>query len=172
MPNYISDGSIGVDLNTVGSARAFALGSTFRGSNGSEYMYVLSAAAQNQGALVGVDGAGTVTALTGGAIGTASASPDLYLGFVQNTFAASQCGFVALRGANVLVRVAGAVSQEGRALFTTDTAGCIGVTTASASQFQVFGVYVGASVSASGSSQSVVTANVSFPLIRYPKDGG
>lgn len=172
MPNFVQDGSIGIDLNYIGSAQAFGLGNTFRGTGGSEYVFVHSASAQNAGALVGVDENSRVTAITGALVGTVSASTPLVFGFVQTAFAASQYGFVALRGVNIMVRVAGPMTGEGRAIYTTDTAGCLGATTASASQFQVFGVYVAASVSASGSSQTAVAANVSFPLVRYPKEGG
>ncbi len=70
----------------------------------------------------------------------------------------------------VLVRVQGTVSQNAP-LYTTDTSGELGSSTATASQFQIFGVVLESTASASGTSATVSTANISFPLARKPRFG-
>ena len=168
---FVSDGRIGIDITNLSSACNYGVGETHLGALGSEYVYANSTGALNQGALVCVNAAGTLTAVTGTTLGTSSNTLAVRLAFVQTAFASSQFGFVQVRGAKVLIRIAGAGSV-GAPLYTTDTAGTLSVSSASASQFQVFGVNLESSVSASGSTASVATANVSFPIFRFPKIGG
>lgn len=165
---YVTDGHA-VDLNTVGSNCNYTPGETHIGSNGSEWIYVQSTGAITQGAMVGINRAYGATPVTGGLIGTASSSLSFRVGFAQTAFASSQWGFVALNGNQVLIRIAGAAQLHDN-LYTSDTAGTLagGAATASTSQFQMFGVYLAASVSASGSTATAVTANLSWPLMRKP----
>lgn len=172
MPWYVTDGALGVDLDTVGSACNYTPLETHEGNKASEWIYVQSTAAINQGALVGINGAGGATAITGGAIGTASSAPSLKFGFAQTAFAASQWGFVAARGNGILIRLLGGVGPSAAPLFTTDTAGALSTASASASQFQVFGVYTQGSVSAVAATAAAASANVAWPLVRKPGLGG
>jgi len=174
MPFYATDGSIGIDLESVGSACNYTPGQTVEGSNASEWVYVLATGAIAQGALVGIAASGRATPITGGAVGTASSAPSLKFGFAQTAFQSSQWGFVAARGQGVLIRILGGSGATGSAqpLFTTETAGALSTASASASQFQIFGVYIEGSVSASAATAAAVTANVAFPLIRKPGLGG
>lgn len=166
---FVSDGRIGIDISTVSSNSGYAPNETHFGVPGSEFVYVLAAAAINQGGMVAIDGAGRATNVTGGAFITSS-TLSYRFGFAQTAFAASQWGFVAVRGSKVLVRVQGTV-QQGAPLYTTDTNGELSVTTASASQFGVLGVLIETTASASGTSATVSTANLSFPILRRPKVG-
>src|SRR3990167_8884659 len=167
--HVVQDGSIGIDLNVIGSARVFGLGDTLKGDGGSEFIYVLFNSAVNQGGLTKLESGYLATAGTGANL----ASADSRLGFAQTTFAASQYGFVALSGQNVLVRtLGGAGGGGGQPLYTTDTDGALSTASVSASQFQVWGVWLHSSVSASGATATVSTAAVSFPHLRKPRAGG
>lgn len=166
--NFVTNGAIGIDIFNLSSNCNYMPGQSHIGSNGTEWVYCQSAGALNQGAMVGISGAGVLTAVTGAAIGTATNTLSVRYGYVQTAFLSSQWGFVAVRGSKILVRIAGAVSTPGAPLYTTDTAGALGATTATASQFQIFGVNLESSVSASGATASVATANVSFPIARFP----
>ena len=168
---FVSDGRIGIDITNLTSAANYGVGETHWGANGSEFVYAQSSGAHSQGVLVGLNANGTMTAVTGAILGTSSNTISPRLAFVQTAFASSQFGFVQVRGAKVLIRIAGAGSV-GAPLYTTDTAGTLSVSSASASQFQVFGVNLESSVSASGATATVATANVSFPIVRFPKIGG
>jgi hypothetical protein len=168
---FVSDGRIGIDIFTIGSNANYGVGETHWGANGSEYVYAASTGALTQGAIVGLNAGGTMTALTGALLGTASNTVAIRFAFVQTAFASSQFGFVQARGGKVLIRILGAAGM-GAPLYTTETAGALSGTSASASQFQIFGVSLESSVSASGSTASVATANVSFPIARFPKIGG
>lgn len=164
---FVTDGRTGIDIANVGSACNYGVGESHFGTGGSEYVYAMSTGAINKGALVGVNSDGTMTPVTGALMGATSATLSLRYGFAQTAFLSSQWGFVAVRGAKVLVRVQGSPAPQ-NVLYTTDTAGELSVTTATASQFQIFGVQMESSVSASGSTASVATAGVSFPIARRP----
>lgn len=168
---FVSDGAIGIDISNLTSNALYDVGETHQGRLGSEFVYANSTGALSQGVLCCINAAGTLTAVTGSTLGTSSNTLSVRLAFVQTAFASSQFGFVQVRGAKVLIRIAGAAGM-GAPLYTTDTAGVLSGTSASASQFQVFGVSLESSVSASGSTASVATANVSFPIFRFPKAGG
>ncbi len=170
MPNYVTDGAIGIDLNTVASAvssdlskpgNTSTLGQTHEGNNNSEWIFVMATSAINPGALVAIETNNTVSAL----ISTNMVSANRRIGFAQTTFAASTFGFVATRGNNILVRVVGAVSGGGgQPLYTTDTAGALSTVTNSASHFAIWNVYLKSSVSASASTAAAATASVSWPM--------
>lgn len=161
----VEDGSIGIDLNVIGSARVFGLGQTHKTDGGGEFIYVLFNSAVNQGGLTEIKAGYLASA----ALGTQLVIDDSRLGFAQTTFAASQYGFLALSGQNVLVRTLGGVGVRGQPLYTTDTAGALSTATASASQFQVWGVWLHSSVSATAATATVSTAAVSHPMLRRPR---
>lgn len=165
----VNTGQIGVDLNLVGSARVFGLGDSYKTDGGGEFIYVLFNSAVNIGGLTKLEPGFLGTAGTGANL----ASADSRLGFAQTTMAASQYGFLALSGQNVLVRTIGGVTGGGgHPLYTTDTAGALSTASVSASQFQVFGVWLQSSVSASAATATVSTAAVVNPFLRKPRAGG
>lgn len=165
---YVTSGAIGIDIFNVTSACNYAPGQSHIGANGSEWVYVMSTGALNQGAMCAISGGQLLTAVTGAPFASATNTLAVRYGFVQTAFLSSQWGFVAVRGAKVLVRIAGSVTTPAAPLYTTDTAGALGASTATASQVQIFGVSLESSVSASGSTASVATANISFPIARHP----
>src|SRR3990170_8511043 len=125
MPS-ITDGAIGIDLNTVGSARNHSLGETHWGSGGSEWLYVLAPAALAKGEMVGVEADGTATVGIWAKGNTASSYPGLRYAFAQTAFPASTYGFVATRGNSIFVRVHGPVGDKGRPLYTSiSVQGCL-----------------------------------------------
>ena len=166
--HVVQDGSIGIDLNVIGSARAYGLGETHKTDGGGEFIYVLFNSAVNQGGLTEIKAGYLASA----ALGTQLVIDDARLGFAQTTYAASQYGFIALAGQNVLVRTLGGVGVRGQPLYTTDTAGALSTATVSASQFQVWGVWLHSSVSATAATATVSTASVSYPMLHRPRAVG
>lgn len=168
MPNYVTDGAIGIDLDSASSADKYTsglppatLGQTHEGNNNSEWIFVRATSTVPAGGLVAIETNNTVSALTS----TNMVSANRRIGFAQTAFAASQYGFVATRGNNILVRVSGAVGGGGgQPLYTTDTAGVLSTVTASASHFAIWNVYLKSSVSASAATAAAVTASVSWPM--------
>lgn len=164
--NYVTGGAIGIDITNTGSACNYTPGQSHIGSNGTEWVYAMAPSALNQGALVALSGGSLATAVTGaGLLGSSTLS--VRYAFAQTAFAASTWGFMAVRGSKVLIRMGSAAGVDAP-LYTTDTAGVLSATTATASQFQIFGVSLEASVSASGATATVATANISFPIARRP----
>ena len=172
--HVVQDGTIGIDLNYIGSNRAYGLGETHKGDGGSEFIYVLFNGAVNQGGLTKLKSTNPLlgaasyraTACTGANLTSANAR----LGFAQTTFAASQYGFLALSGQNILVRtLGGATGGGGQPLYTTSTLGAMSTATTSATEFQVWGVWLKSSVSATAATATVSTAAVSYAFIRSPR---
>lgn len=160
-PNYVTDGAIGVDLDSVGSAQKYGLGETHEGNRVSEWVYVMATSAVDPGAMVVIESNNTVSALTS----TNMTSADRRIGFAQTTFASSQCGFVATRGNQILIRLVGGVSGGGgQPLYTSDTAGCLSTATATTSAWPIWGVYISASASAVAATAAAFTAAVSWPM--------
>lgn len=167
--HYVTDGALGIDLNYINSARNHTLGETHMSDGGGCFIFVRFESSTNQGALCKID----TGYLSSHASGANLASADSRLGFAQTAYAASQYGFLALAGENVLVRLTGGMAGGGgQPLYTTDTAGNISTASVSASQFQIFGVWVHSSASASGTTATVVTAAVQFAHLRKPRAGG
>ena len=167
--HFVNDGRIGIDLNYISSQRAYGLGASYNTDGGGEFIYVLFNSAVTQGALTKIEPGYLATAGTGANL----ASADSRLGFAQTAYGASQYGFLALAGQNVLVRTLGGVTGGGgHPLYTTDTAGTLSTASTSASQFQVWGVWLHSSVSASAATATVSTAAVSYAHLRKPRAGG
>jgi hypothetical protein len=167
--HFVSDGTLGIDLNYVGSARALGLGNSYATDGGGEFIFVLFNSAVVQGAVCKIEPGYVATAGSGANL----ASADSRLGFAQTAYAASQYGFLALAGQNVLIRTLGGIGGGGgQPLYTTDTAGALSTASTSASQFQVWGVWLHSSVSASAATATVSTAAVSYPHLRKPRAGG
>jgi hypothetical protein len=170
MPNFVVDGAIGVDLDTVASANSSetgkygvraALGETHEGNQASEWIFVMATSAITAGSMVCIEGDNTVTAL----VGNNFTSANRRIGFAQTAFAISQYGFVATRGNSILIRLLGGVGGGGgQPLFTTDTAGCLSTATNTASQWPIWGVYLSSSASAVAATAGTFTAAVAWPM--------
>ena len=168
----VKGGQLGIDLNYIGSNRAYGLGDSYMSDGGGEYLYVLFNSAVNQGGMCKIElspASYRASAVTGANL----TSADSRLGFAQTTFAASQYGFLALAGQSVLVRTLGGVTGGGgQPMYTTGTAGALSTASSSASQFQVWGVWLKSSVSATAATATVSTAAVSYAHLRKPTAGG
>lgn len=161
-------GAIGIDLNSLGSARAYGLGDSYMTDGGGEFIYVLFNSAVNQGGMAKIEMSPATYRATA-ATGANLTSADARLGFAQTTHPASTYGFLALAGQNVLVRTLGGSAGGGGApLYTTGTAGALSTATASTTEFQVWGVWLKSSVSATAATATVSTAAVSYPHLRKP----
>ena len=162
--HVVNTGTIGIDLNSISSSNVYGLGASFEGDGGSQFIYVLANTLLADGALTRIKNGYRASAATG----TNLSSADSRLGFAQTAVAASQYGFLALAGQNIRVRTLGGVASGGMPMYTSETAGALSTATTSASQFQVWGVWMQSSVSASAATATVSTAAVSYPHIRRP----
>jgi hypothetical protein len=167
---YVTDGAIGIDLDSPSSADVFngsrlpgaTLGETHEGSENTEWQFVLAGAAISKGALVAIG-----TGFTALPVTATTTLMGLGLGFAQTSFTASQYGYVAKRGQNIFIRLSGGLAAAaGVPLYTTDTAGVLSTATASASQFQVWGVF--ATTAFTGTTASANTGNAQYPMLRRP----
>lgn len=158
---YVTDGAIGINLDSPGSASGATLGEMHEGNGGSEWMYVLATEALVRGDAVQIDGSYNATQLLSN-----ETTIGARIGFAQTAFAVSQFGFVALRGTGLAIKITGGATTVGVPLYTSDTAGALSASTASTSMFQVWGVYLTATVS--GTTASAGTGFASFPMVRRP----
>lgn len=162
----VTDGSIGIDLQTVGSARNYTLGETHMGDGGSCFIYVRASSALSNGRLCVIEQSYDSSHLPGDAVG---ALEEKMLAFAQTAFPMSTYGFVARAGNLVHVKVATGVGEASQPLYTI-AGGELSTATNTASAFQVFNVWLHASVAAANTA-TPVTAAVSFPFLRKPKAG-
>lgn len=167
---YPTDGSIGINLDSPASADAFSgsrppgatLGQTTEGSDGTEWKFIVAGAALTRGGMVAVSAANVATLVT-----ATTTLMGLPLGFAQTAFSTSQYGWVAMRGNNIFIQIVGGLATAAAVpLYTTDTAGALSTATASASQFQVWGVFMTTAVA--GTTASANNGNVQFPMLRRP----
>jgi hypothetical protein len=146
-------------LNANGAK--FALGARAMG-NDSEWIYVKAGATP----ITQFDAVRITDAFVAAPITSALAQAGSgYVGFAQVAFATSDFGWVMLTG-KPRVRLTTSVNPVPVPLFTTDTAGVLGITTASLSGAQILGLYNanGATSGASGGT----TCMASWPIIRKP----
>lgn len=167
---YITDGAIGVNLDSPASADTYngsrpvgaSLGQMHTASDGSEWIFVVASSAISKGDVVSIDN----TTFAASSIVSTSTLFGKRIAFAQTAFAASQYGFVATRGSDLFIKVVGSAVTPGVPLYTSDTAGALSTATASTSAFQVWGVFLSATVS--GTTASAGTGVASFPMIRRP----
>lgn len=167
---YVTDGAIGINLDSPASADAYTgtrppgatLGETHEASGGSEWIFVVASSAISKGDCVAIDN----TTYAASSIVSTSTLVGKRIAFAQTAFAASQYGFVALRGQDIFIKVVGSSITPGAVLYTSDTAGALSTATASASAFQVWGVFLSATVS--GTTASAGLGVASFPMVRRP----
>ncbi len=119
---YTTEAIAGVDFTSTPTAPEFAPGTIVKGSDGTEWMYVMANGAIAQYDCVGID----ETLVEAASITKAMADDGWLIGFAQSAFADNDYGWVALRGANsslkcnVLTSCAADV-----ALYTSATAGSL-----------------------------------------------
>lgn len=167
---YVTDGAIGINLDSPASADTFngsrpvgaTLGQSHIASDGSEWIFVVAGGAISRGDCVAIDN----DTFSAAAITSTATLVGKRIAFAQTAFTTSQYGFVAMRGQDLFIRVTGSAITPGVPLYTSDTAGALSTATASSSAFQVWGVFLSSTVS--GTTASAGTGVASFPMIRRP----
>lgn len=153
----LTDGTIGVDLTRTNSTAEFALGETHRGTDNTEWVYVLASGAITQYDAVAIDENFTAAALT-----KALADAGHQIGFAQVAFTTAYYGWVARTGSNIKCRLKNACAAD-VSLYTTGTAGMLDDT--DASQTKISGVVAVTISSASGDPEEIIAT---YPLADQP----
>lgn len=143
----------------VPEGKAFGLGDLATDQNGTQYRYVQAGAAITQYSAVHFDESYTANMLTRALVDDAG-----QFGISQVDFSATaDMGWVAISNGPATVRVA-ASSTANAVLWTTDTAGVLSTTAATASHVPVFGVVAATAASAGGITN--VVAYLAYPAVR------
>lgn len=168
----------GVDLTTTYAAISlttapeypalpFTTGTRFVATDGSEWMFGTAGGtiALYDTVWINCTSAGlvatSVVSITGAIVAAAAAG---FVGFAPKTaFTSGQSGWFMISGAPIINAISAGITVP---LYTSDTAGALSGTTASASHYQVMGV--GLVVTASGSTASATQAVASHPMLRRP----
>lgn len=174
MPTVVTTNQLGVDLfaaydaisasSPETPAHPHEYGKRVTGNDSSEWIFakVTTGATINQNEAVGIDRAATDARplVRGTGNTTRTLRPGVYQGSQQLT--AGMAAWFMISGAPQ-VKIIGA-TQPGATLYTSDTSGVLtGTAAATGSQFPVAGMI--ATVTASGTTASAVTAIMTFPTI-------
>ena len=158
---YVTDGTLGVNLDSPSSACVGTPGEMHEGNNGSEWIYAFAPIAIAKGACCTIDSNGTAVGVV-----DSTAKVNAQFAFAQTSFADSTWGYMAKRGTGLAILVTGSSITPSVPLFTTDTAGALTTATNSASAVQIWGV--GLTTTVSGTTASAGTGNIAFPMSRRP----
>jgi hypothetical protein len=158
--HYAISGMLNVDLDEdVTTANSnFAVGTTVKGNNASEWLRVVAGATIGDYDCVAVAQAGTATPIT-----HALARAGLTIGVAQNAITSGQYGWVAINGHSLRVSTL-AAEAVGVSLYTTDTAGHLADATASGSAALIMGLTLVAT--ASGTTASSAECILQNPVAR------
>lgn len=156
----VNSGSIGVDLNNTSTTQLFSLGSMVRGSDGSIWQYVCASSTCTAYSVVIVNSSGTCKTAV---LGDTNAGQGPQLAVVQNTFAASEYGWVPIHGgaglAGFRVNVSASVTL-GVTLYLATSSGHLSSTAAASAT--VNGIVL--------SSASAVAGITNYPcILTWPK---
>ena len=134
---FTQSSTIGVDLNTTSTTQLFALGTHVLGDRGSEWVYVQAATAVTLGKCVAISNAGTcaMVSATDMVLGT---TPQL--GFAQVAFAASDFGWVPIRGENMAILTTGSTSATAQVCVAGSLASTGMVSTVATASGSIIGV--------------------------------
>lgn len=154
-PNFLIDGICGANMQSSdGATQRFSLGATLKGSNDSEWTYVLAGAAVRQYAQCTLDQAYNLIEAT-----QANAALGLKAAFPQFAFASGDYGWVPLKGIN-LKTLAVASILPNVALYSSASTG--NVSTTSTGNTKLTGVVLTATA---GTATTGNTVNI---LCSYP----
>lgn len=158
--HFAISGALSAKLTETHTEAKFAVGTTVKGNNGSEWMYVQAPAAAviTQYSCVAVEASSTATMVT-----HALARAGNTIGIAQAAFATAEYGWVAINGHSLIVRTL-AAEGVGVTLYTTDTAGALADATASGSAATIFGLTLVAT--ASGTTASNAACIMQNPVVR------
>lgn len=161
--NIVNSSVVGVNLqgNSDGATAQFGLGQHVVGNAGSEWIYVTAAGALTTGSIVAINSAFTAKlALATDLFGTTPGN-GMQVAFTQGAFAASDFGWVVIRGANMVV-AASNVSTLGAALYVSTNSGII---TTAAGSGTLAGIIL-ATASASGVLNAATVAYLQYPRLQ------
>ena len=114
---------IGVDLTTAGTTQLFALNTPVRGSDNSEWNYVIATGTLATGNCVWIAPLGTANAMTTAQVAAATAG--MQIGFAQFNMPQGQYGFVATRGMNLYIGVSGTTPPNASLAFSAIAGGLV-----------------------------------------------
>lgn len=150
--NFITQSTAGVNLSSSdGTTAQFPLGSTFKGTNGTEWVYILAGGAVTIYDYVCINSAWSATSGT-----KANVDKGYGIGFAQFAIASGEYAWVAIRGVGLLVNALTLCVLD-VALYTSATAGA--VDDLSTSQTQLRGLTLNTTNAAGG---TVATAFKAF----------
>jgi len=156
---FVSQSTIGVDLNNASSTQLFALNTKVFGTDNSEWTYVLASGSITTGQFVQVIGGGTAGVfLTANLVYNSLA---LDIGVAQFTISSGSYGFVAKRGANLYALVQGSSVPGGNGLAYC-TGGAIGTSLAAAVGNSAAGVYLTTSSNPAVAGNNVVVQGLTL----------
>jgi hypothetical protein len=142
----------------IPEGKGFNLGAIAESNTGIKYQYVQAGAAITQYDAVHIDETYTANPLT-----RALADDAGQIGVAQVAFASAARGWVAIGNGPVTVRAA-ASSSANAVLWTSDTAGVLQTTAATASHLPIFGLVAASAASAGGVTN--VGAYAAYPAVR------
>jgi hypothetical protein len=143
---------------TATQGKDFGLGARAEDQNGAVWVYVQAASVIAQYDTVFFDEGYSAASIT-----RALADDAGQVGFAQQAFATGDRGFVGLSNGSFTVRAA-ASSLANTVLWTSDTAGILTTTAASASHLPILGVVAAGAASAGGVTN--ITAFAAYPVVR------
>ena len=146
-----------LNSTSITQGKAFGLGDKATDYNGSEYRYVQAGSAITQYDTVWVDETYTANPIT-----YALSQTTGQVGVAQVAFASADYGWVPVAGAGVNLRVAASTLADSN-LWTSDTAGVLTSTGATASHSPIFGLVAASAGSAGG--VTTVAGFVAYPVI-------
>jgi hypothetical protein len=139
-----------LDDNVATADNNFAVGTTVKGNNGSEWLRVVAGSTIAQYNCVAVEFAGTASPIT-----HALARAGNTIGIAQNAITSGNYGWVAINGHSLVVSTL-AAEGVGVTLYTTDTAGALADATASGSAATILGLTLVATASGTTASNAAV----------------
>ncbi len=152
--HYATTPIIGANFAAIHDAPQFKLGTTLLGSDGTEWVYVKATTALTQYDCAGVDEDYNAVPIT-----STLARAGYIPGFAQVAFTVNYYGWVALKGANISVRIKASCAADVQ-LYTSATAGVLDDTNTTTSSAIRGVVVVVAGTSATISSREALA---SFP---------
>jgi hypothetical protein len=150
------EGLVGARIDAAESTKRFPLGTKASGTSGTEWIYVQAAVAINAYDMVTYTSVYQASGAT-----TTSASTEARIGVAQHSFAASDYGFIAVRGDALTVNVS-ATNQPSVQLYIASTTGKLSSTSSSGT---LQGMFLNANVS-STAGVTLGSAFVNFPNYR------
>ena len=168
---FISQSTIGIDLNNQSTTALFAVGTKCFGTQDTEWVYVQAATTIQGLTMVAYN-----AAFTCGMASATDVITGLHLATAQTSISNSAFGWVAIRGTNLTIKFTGTVSVGGSVQVqlgasAMPTGLLIGVTVGTAS-CTLQGVHVQATASDSGNSGNVAQFILSWPKAATVGVGG